>query len=147
MKTQQLVRKNILALLIFGMTTSVWSDNKVENWEKMVFHVDETVNARWALMLANAYLDDSPNVKLVVVTFGPGVDFLLEDAEDRKGNPYDVAVMELSQKGVEFRVCATTLSARNIARERVVDDAAIVPSGLSEIARLQIKEDYAYLKP
>lgn len=147
MNTLQLVRSSILAALILGMSTYAWSDNTTDNWEKMVFHVDETVNARWALMLANAYLDDSPNVKIVIVTFGPGVDFLLKDAEDRRGNSYEDAVTDLTQKGVDFRVCATTLNARNIERERIVDDAVIVPSGLSEIARLQIKEDYAYLKP
>lgn len=98
-------------------------------------------------MLANSYLDDSPNVKIVIVAFGPGIDFLLEDAEDQRGNPYDAAVMGLAQKGVDFRVCATTLSAREIKKDRIVDDANIVPSGLSEIARLQIKEGYAYLKP
>ena len=129
------------------MVSPAWSDDTKDNWEKMVFHLDETVNARWALMLANSYLEDSPNVKIVIVAFGPGVDFLIEDAEDRNGNPYDAAVMELSQKGIEFRVCANTLNAKNIAKERILDDATIVPSGLSEIARLQLKEGYAYLKP
>jgi intracellular sulfur oxidation DsrE/DsrF family protein len=137
----------MLALLISGMSTYAWSDNTKDNWEKMVFHVDETSNASWALMLANSYIDDSPNAKIVIVTFGPGVDFLLEGAEDRRGNTYEATVTALSLKGVEFRVCANTLSARNIEKERIVDDAVIVSSGLSEIARLQLKEDYAYLKP
>lgn len=134
-------------MLMLGSVSFVWSDETGEDWEKMVFHLDESANARWALMLANAYLDDSPKAKIVIVAFGPGIDFLLEGAEDRRGNPYDAAVMELAQKGVAFRVCATTLNARDIAKERIVDDATIVPSGLSEIARLQIKEGYAYLKP
>lgn len=142
-----LLRSSIFVLLILAMVSPAWSDDTKDNWEKMVFHLDETVNARWALMLANSYLEDSPNVKIVIVAFGPGVDFLVEDAEDRNGNPYDAAVMELSQKGIEFRVCANTLNAKNIAKERILDDATIVPSGLSEIARLQLKEGYAYLKP
>ena len=142
-----LLRSTIFVLLILAMVSPAWSDDTKDNWEKMVFHLDETVNARWALMLANSYLEDSPNVKIVIVAFGPGVDFLIEDAEDRNGNPYDAAVMELSQKGIEFRVCANTLNAKNIAKERILDDATIVPSGLSEIARLQLKEGYAYLKP
>ncbi|MEN8711209.1 MAG: DsrE family protein [Arenicellales bacterium] len=142
-----LLRSSIFVLLILAMVSPAWSDDTKDNWEKMVFHLDETVNARWALMLANSYLEDSPNVKIVIVAFGPGVDFLIEDAEDRNGNPYDAAVMELSQKGIEFRVCANTLNAKNIAKERILDDATIVPSGLSEIARLQLKEGYAYLKP
>lgn len=147
MKIMQLLKSSILAVLILGMVTSAWSDDTADNWEKMVFHLDETRNARWALMLANAYLEDSPNAKIVIVAFGPGVDFLVEDAADRNGNQYEAAVMELSQKGVDFRVCATTLRAKDIAKERILDEAAIVPSGLSEIARLQLKEGYAYMKP
>lgn len=147
MNTQRFIQHSILALLLFGPASAVPAEQGGESWEKMVFHLDETVNARWALMLANAYLDDSPNAKIVIVAFGPGVDFLLEGAEDQRGNPYDAAVMGLAQKGVDFRVCATTLSAREINKDRIVDDANIVPSGLSEIARLQIKEGYAYLKP
>ena len=74
------------------------------------------------------------------LAIGPGVDLLSEDAEDRNGNPDDAAVMELSQKGINFRVCANTLSAKYLAKERILDNATIVPSGLSEIARLQLKK-------
>jgi len=136
-----------LAFLMLGSASTACADEPGEGWEKMVFHIDEARNARWALMLANAYLDDSPGAKIVVVAFGPGIDFLLDGAEDGRGNTYDAAVMELAGKGVAFRVCAATLGARQITKERVVDEASIVPSGLSEIARLQIKEGYAYLKP
>ena len=147
MNTQRLIRACIVALLLLGSTAAVSAEQKGANWEKMVFHLDEAVNARWALMLANSYLDNSPNAKIVIVAFGPGIDFLLEGAEDRRGNPYDAAVMSLAQKGVAFRVCADTLGARKITKDRIVDDATIVPSGLSEIARLQLREGYAYLKP
>ena len=143
----RLARRMVFVLLMFGLVSVACSDEAEETWERMVFHIDETINARWALMLANAYLDDSPRAKIVIVAFGPGIDFLLEGAEDARGNPYAVAVMELAGKGVAFRVCAATLDARQISRNRIVEDAIIVPSGLSEIARLQIKEGFAYLKP
>lgn len=146
MNTARLIRNGLLAMLL-GIASVVSAEQGGEHWEKMVFHLDETRNARWALMLANSYLDDSPNAKIVIVAFGPGIDFLLEGAEDGRGNPYDAAVMSLAQKGVEFRVCANTLSARGIDKDSIVDDATIVPSGLSEIARLQLREGYAYLKP
>ena len=71
----------------------------------------------------------------------------LEDATDDLGNPYDYAVMKLVDRGVEFRVCATTLSSREVAKADFLEEVLIVPSGVSEIARLQLKEAYAYLKP
>jgi hypothetical protein len=113
----------------------------------VVFHLDEKRNARWALMLARSYLDDVPAAKIVFVAYGPGIDFLLEDAKDHRENPYDYAVLSLMQRGVEFRVCAATLSARDIAKNALLESVKVVPSGISEIARLQLKESYAYLKP
>ena len=136
-----------LAMMLIGICVPAWADEAGENWEKMVFHLDDTANARWALLLANAYLEDSPGVELVIVAYGPGIDFLLEGAEDRNGNPYDITVAGLIGKGVGFRVCAATLIAREISDDAVLDDVQVVPSGLSEIARLQLKEGFAYLKP
>ena len=147
MNTKTLLTTGLLALLLILGGSPVFAGDAKTGTEKVVFHLDETINARWAMMLANSYLDDSPKTKIVIVAYGPGVDFLLHDAEDGRGNPYDPAVINLVEKGVEFRVCAGTLSARSIAKEDVLDVAKIVPSGVSEIVRLQINEGFAYLKP
>jgi intracellular sulfur oxidation DsrE/DsrF family protein len=136
-----------LALLLSGFIAPVGADEAAENWEKTVFHVDEVANARWALMLARSYLDDNPGARVVFVTYGPGIDFLLQGAKDRRDQPFAPAVLALVERGVSFRVCAATLSARDIPRDDVLDAAAIVPSGIAEITRLQLKEAYAYFKP
>jgi len=147
MKTKHLTKICLTAMLLLGLASSAWSDESDEGWEKVLFHLDETANARWALMLARSYMDDSPKAKIVFVAYGPGVDFLLEGAKDKRGNPYDHSVLTLADRGVEFLVCAATLGARSIAKEDLLDGVAVVPSGISEIARLQLKEGYAYLKP
>lgn len=134
-------------LLLTGFAAPVSSEATDDGWEKVVFHVDETANASWALMLARSYLDDNPNARVVVVAYGPGVDFLREDAKDKRGRPYDHRVLTLADRGVEFRVCAATLGAKEISKEDLVESVVIVPSGISEIARLQLKEGFAYLKP
>jgi intracellular sulfur oxidation DsrE/DsrF family protein len=56
-------------------------------------------------------------------------------------------VSDLTAKGVQFRVCNNTLTSRSIDANKVSMDAKIVPSGVSEVARLQSKEGYVYLKP
>jgi intracellular sulfur oxidation DsrE/DsrF family protein len=56
-------------------------------------------------------------------------------------------VGDLSGKGVQFRVCNNTLQTRNIDASKVLMEAKIVPSGVAEVARLQAKEGYVYLKP
>ena len=137
---------SVIASLI-GFGAPAYSEQSVDDWEKVVFHIDDSANARWALMLARSYLDDSPKAKLVIVAYGPGIDFLLEDAQDKRGNLFDPAVLGLAERGVEFRACAATLDAREIEKDDLVDSVTIVQSGISEIARLQLKEGYAYLKP
>jgi intracellular sulfur oxidation DsrE/DsrF family protein len=44
-------------------------------------------------------------------------------------------------------VCEITLRERNLRREQFLPEARFVPSGVAEIARLQGREGYAYLKP
>ena len=147
MNTKHFIKSSLLILLLLGLSAPTWSGDKVTSGDRVVFHLDDTANARWAMLLANAYLDDSPKAKVVIVAYGPGIDFLLQDAQDRRGQPYDPAVLNLVEKGVEFRVCAGTLSARQIPKEEILDPAVIVPSGITEIVRLQRQEGYAYLKP
>ena len=143
----RLARSCLLATLLVGLLVPVCAEQAKNEWDKVVFHLDESRSARWALMLARSYLDDVPTAKIVFVTYGPGVDFLLEDANDRHDIPYDYAVLRLVERGVDFRVCNATLTARKISKADLLEEVKIVPSGISEIARLQVKEGFAYLKP
>jgi intracellular sulfur oxidation DsrE/DsrF family protein len=116
--------------------------------EKVVYHFNDSSVARAGLNNIRNHLEATGGKsKIVVVTHGPGIDFLLEGAQDKNGNPYNINVEELSDKGVEFRVCNNTLKARNIDPSQVLMNARIVPSGVAEIGRLQAREGYAYLKP
>jgi intracellular sulfur oxidation DsrE/DsrF family protein len=143
----RLAQNCLLATLLVGLLVPVCAEQSEDKWDKVVFHLDESRTARWALMLARSYLDDVPTAKIVFVTYGPGVDFLLEDAKDHRDDPYGYAVLRLVEQGVDFRVCNATLTARKISKADLLEEVKIVPSGISEIARLQLKEGFAYLKP
>ena len=93
------------------------------------------------------HLSADTGAKIVVVTHGKGIDFLLDGAADAKGNPYNISVEELQAKGVEFRVCNNTLVSRKIDPKTVLPGAKIVPSGVAELAKVQAKEGYVYVKP
>ena len=115
--------------------------------EKVVYHMNDGSNPMAALNNIRNHLNASPKAKIVVVTHGPGIDFLLDGAKDKNGNPYDAVVQELVNRNVQFRVCNNTLETRKIDRKRVIPEATIVPSGVAEVSRLQSQEGYAYIKP
>lgn len=115
---------------------------------KVVYHINEGLDqASNGLRNIRNHLSADPTAKIVVVTHAGGINFLLEGAKDKNGNPYDAAVDDLSMKGVEFRVCNFTLQSRNIDKGKVHPETKIVPSGVAEVSRLQAQEGYAYLKP
>lgn len=114
---------------------------------RVVYHVDDTARAIPAIRNITNHLKAVPTIKIVVVTLGQGVDFLLKDAKDERGNPYEPMIDDLVLAGVEFRVCNNTLVARQIYKGRLHPDVVIVESGVAEITRLQWSENYAYLKP
>lgn len=114
--------------------------------EKVVYHVNDAAVARMAMNNVNNHLNANPNAKIVVVTHGKGIDFLLNDAKDDKG-AFAPAVAGLKEKGVDFRVCRNTLKSRNLTEDAVIMEARVVPSGVAEIGKLQSQEGYVYLKP
>ncbi len=108
---------------------------------RVVYHLNEGVQqASRATGNIRNHLNADPKAKIVVVTHGPGIDFLLDGAENMSGSKFSAAIGELASRGVEFRVCNNTLTSRKIAKEQVVMEAKIVPSGVAEVANLQAKE-------
>jgi intracellular sulfur oxidation DsrE/DsrF family protein len=72
---------------------------------------------------------------------------LFEGAKNKNGNPYNVAVEGLKQRGVQFDVCQITLRNRKLDKSKFIPEATFVPSGVAEITRLEQREGYAYLRP
>jgi intracellular sulfur oxidation DsrE/DsrF family protein len=115
---------------------------------KAVYHITTGLEtAAGALNNVKNHLDADPKAKIVVVTNGPGIDFLMLDAKDSKGREFSASVSTLAGRGVEFRVCNNTLTVRNISPDKLLMETKIVPSGVSEAAKLQSKEGFAYIKP
>jgi hypothetical protein len=131
-------------LLGFGAISAHAADASV----KVVYHLMEgQAQSTRAMNNIRNHLDADPTAKIVVVTHGQGIDFLLEGAQDTQGRPFAGAIGELANRGVQFRVCNNTLTTRNIAKDKVVMEASVVPSGVAEVARLQAREGFVYLRP
>ena len=137
------MRQAFLALLLALFAATASAQNV-----KVVYHVNTGVETASAVLNnINNHLNADPSAKIVVVTHGPGIDFLLTDAKDSRGREFSGPVSALAARGVDFRVCDNTLTTRKIDPGRLLMEAKIVPSGVAEVARLQAKEGYAYLKP
>ncbi len=143
MNILKLISRTFAALLLALSFGSVHAQDI-----KVTYHVNSGVETA-AGILGNVrnHLNADPSAKIVVVTHGAGIDFLLDGAKDSKGREFSGMVSDLSSKGVQFRVCNNTLTSRNIDPNKVSMEAKIVPSGVAEIARLQAKEGFVYLKP
>jgi intracellular sulfur oxidation DsrE/DsrF family protein len=135
-----------LALATFAGAATIGGTNVAE--DKVVYHLNEgLVQATNGLRNINNHLEVNPKAKIVVVSHALGVDFLMKDARDKNGNPYEVAVQDLKARGVKFEVCEITLRNRKLTKSQFIEDATYVPSGVAEVTRLQQREGYAYLKP
>jgi hypothetical protein len=132
-------------LLLFGAQTA-FAQTGGQN--RVIYHLNLGLDqASDALRNIKNHLSVDRNAKIAVVAHSKGVDFLMEGAADKNGNPYNIPVEELAQKGVEFKVCEITIKSRQLDRNKFLPEVKFVPSGVQEVTRLQAEEGYAYLKP
>ena len=115
---------------------------------KVVYHLSEGIpQASRAIGNIRNHLAADPTARIVVVTHGLGIDFLIDGATNQLDQPFAGSISDLANKGVEFRVCNNTLVSRKISADKLVMEAKVVPSGVAEVARLQAKEGFVYLRP
>ena len=133
-------------LFVLAAPQAFAGDGNADAPERVVYHINDASNARVAMRNIENHINASPDAKIVVVTHGKGIDFLLNDAADDKG-PFQPQVAGLKNRGVTFDVCRNTLKGRNLDDSAVIFEAQVVPSGVAEIGKLQSKAGYIYLKP
>ena len=115
---------------------------------RAVYHLVEGLEqALRGLEYIRNHLEADSASQIVVVAHAAGVDFLMRGAKTAKGNEYRSMVEDLELQGVQFRVCEITLRERGLRRDQFLPEVRFVPSGVAEVARLQHREGYAYLKP
>jgi intracellular sulfur oxidation DsrE/DsrF family protein len=133
-----------LVMLAAGLlwSTLAWADIKV------VYHMSEGIaQASRAINNIRNHLAADPAARIVVVTHGQGIDFLLDGATNQTQQPFAGSVSDLVAQGVEFRVCNNTLVSRKISADKLLLEAKVVPSGVAEVAKLQAREGFVYLRP
>ncbi len=139
-------RTALLAALVFFASPTL--AQTAAGPDKIVYHLSAGLDQAVAgLEYVRNHLEVDPKAQIVVVAHAAGVDFLMKGAKTSRGNPFQQSVEDLQLQGVSFRVCEITLRERNLRRDQFLPDVAFVPSGVAEIARLQSREGYGYLRP
>jgi len=114
---------------------------------KVVYQLSEERLASQTMNNLANHLSAEPGVKIVVVVISTGVRAFLFGGQDGAGRPYAEWVEQLSARGVDFRICENSMTAVKLDRSELIDGLHFVPSGMAEIARLQAREHFVYLRP
>lgn len=155
---------SILAL-VFLTIASISTVNAADNGygkQKVVYHInyDDPKKQKGALVNIQNHINavGAENMEIKVVLHGNGLALLLEPdslanvPKFKHANATDkmtVRIDGLKDQGVVFNVCNNTVKGRKVSVDNDlynVEQSEIVPSGVAELAKLQM-QGYTYIKP
>jgi len=150
----------LMSTCMFMMTAT--HANERYGTQKVVYHInyDDPKKQAGALRNIQNHINavGAENLDLKVVLHGNGLALLLEPDSLEKLKKFKNAnandsmtakIDSLKSQGVDFNVCENTVRGRKVNVDSDlynVDKKDIVPSGVAEVARLQLM-GYAYVKP
>jgi|1185.fasta_scaffold138358_1 intracellular sulfur oxidation DsrE/DsrF family protein len=134
-------------MLLIGAVLSAQVSARADDIIKTVYHLQDERLATLAMNNVANHVSAQPGVKIVVVAVSTGVRAFTFGAQDAGGRPYAEWVDQLKAKGVEFRICQNSMNALKLTQKDLIENISTVPSGVAEIARLQAKEGYVYIRP
>ena len=138
---------NLLAALLAGALLMGALAAHADEAIKTVYHLPDDRLATLAMNNISNHLAADPGVRIVVVALSTGVRAFTFGAQDAGGRPYSEWVDQLAARGVEFRICQNSMNALRLTQKDLIDKVQLVPSGVAEIARLQAREGYVYIRP
>ena len=139
--------KNLLAPLFAAALLLCVVAARADDVIKTVYHLPDERLATLAMNNISNHLAADPGVKIVVVALSTGVRAFTFGAQDAGGRAYADWVDQLTAKGVEFRICQNSMNAMKLTKNDLIDKVVVVSSGVAEIARLQAKEGFVYIRP
>ena len=142
-------------MIAFGVTTvNAGTAKNGYDKQKVVYHVNNIHTATGALRNVKNHLNalGDKNAEIIVVTHSSGAFAMVDGAMGKKnkktGKVYDFKdmVATLANRGVKFTICANTIRGKKIDKNKINENAEIIPSGVAHVAHLQQK-GYLYVKP
>jgi len=121
--------------------------------QKVVYHINDINTAKGALRNVKNHLNavGDENIELIVVTHSSGAFAMVDGAmgkKDKDGKAYDFRdqIAGLANRGVKFQICANTIKGKKIPKDKINENAEVIPSGVAQVAHLQ-QRGYLYVKP
>jgi intracellular sulfur oxidation DsrE/DsrF family protein len=99
-----------------------------------------------AMNVAEYYKETGENLKIEVVTFGPGLHMLRDDTSPVKAR---IETMSLSNPEISFKACGNTQANMHKAENKdipIIRGVEVVKSGVIRIMELQ-EQGWTYVKP
>jgi len=146
----------VLGSAVIGLSMSAAQAGSAKNGydkQKVVYHINNIHTATGGLRNAKNHLNavGDKNIDMIVVTHSSGAFLLVEGSmgkKNKKGKVYNFndTVAGLANRGVKFQICANTIRGKKINKNRINENAEIIPSGVAQVAHLQ-QRGYLYVKP
>ena len=133
-------------ILIAGLVAS--TATAAENSTRTVYHFhDGQAQSTMGMYNIQNHLKADPSATIVVVANFKGVEAFVFGAQDSFGKPFADWVDELTKLGVNFRVCQNSMNSLKIPMDQLIANVQVVASGVAEIAGLQSRERFGYIRP
>lgn len=142
------LRAPALTLFLFtaSFLGSVETIAQPSGTQGVAVHLDSIAHINRAIRQVERLVDAHPGTPVRLILIASAVEPALEGAMDKNGGLYSAQLEQLLAKGVGIFACETTLISLSKRPDELTFGVDTVPSGIAELARLQLESDYAYLK-
>lgn len=129
----------------FAMVNACFAEDDAT---RTVYHLhDGQAQSTMGMYNIQNHLKAEPSAQIIVVANFKGVEAFVFGAQDNFGKPFADWVDELSKLGVSFQVCQHSMNSLKIPADQLISNVQVVASGVAEIARLQSKQKFGYIRP
>ena len=112
----------------------------------VAFHVDSDAKMNRILRQIGRHHAANDGMPTRVILIAEGVKASLDSATDSSGGAYSAQMEQLIAAGVRIFACDTTLTSYGLDADDLALGIETIPSGVAELARLQISHQWAYIK-
>ena len=112
----------------------------------VVFHVDSDTKINHMLRQVGRHHAANHAMPTRVILIAQGVKAALDNATDSSGGAYSAQMEQLIAAGIRIFACETTLTSYGLSADDLSLGVETIPSGVAELARLQVHHQWAYIK-